>query len=190
MPPREAKGRYLTREYFADHDFMTRLNAEQREFYLLLSLFADDAGWLEWDAEYLMYTIYRYDESRIVTFVAATGALERTGRLKTHRCGHAVLPKVSKRPRMGVTETKVKDQHEAVCNKKGVSNRSKGHRVQSGPIDATRHATLPQPNPTSTSTSTLPTARMRARGHKPTDQGETAKDNLKRMGYDPARAEP
>lgn len=159
MPPREAKGRFLTREYMADAAFHRAHDSAERELYMMLALFTDDAGWLEWDPDYLTFTVYRYDTNREDTFDAGVRSLVASGRLKVYRCGHALMPKVAKRPRPGEHEYRVKKDHEARCRSRaGVGN----SRPQSSrPPDLTLpNLTLPD----KTSKKSSYQSRERARG--------------------------
>jgi hypothetical protein len=113
MPPREPKGRLLSREYFADLEFMTEFSADEREAYILLALFTDDDGYLEWSLGELAGSLYRYDDradrearlASIVEHLAATGRFEDLG------CKHARMPRVATRPRSGQHEYGVRDAH-------------------------------------------------------------------------------
>jgi hypothetical protein len=138
MPPREAKGRYLTREYMADAAFHRTHDAAERELYMMLALFTDDSGWLEWDPDYLMFSVYRYEDGRSSTFNNGVTSLQASGRLKVYRCGHALMPKVGNRPRSGEHEYRVRDEHQARCQSKG--SRSK--------TTSSRPRTTRPPNPT------------------------------------------
>lgn len=111
--PREPKSRRIEREYFADREFMTLYSAEEREFYIGLSMYADDAGWLDWDPAELAAGLYRYEapDARESKVSAMAGHLQSTGRLKLYRCGHALLPRVAKRPRGMAREYAVQDAH-------------------------------------------------------------------------------
>jgi hypothetical protein len=166
MPPREAKGRYLTREYMADAAFHRDHGAEVRELYMLLALFSDDDGWLEWDPEYLMFAIYRYDDRRVELFADGTARLVQTRRLKVYKCGHAHMPKVANRPRPGEHEYRVRDAHMSRCQ-------SKNGRPQSTP-SRPGDDSLPRPKPNLNLTDTSPNSnvegnqpRGRARGGDP-----------------------
>lgn len=176
MPPREAKGRYFTREYMADADFMTSLDAGQREFYMMLSLFADDEGYLEWDPAYLMFSVYRYDDARADIWRSGVVALERTGRLRIYKCGHAFMPKVAKRPRPGGQETHVATLHRSRC--------------QSTRVDLSRPKSKSQPNltlPNLTPTSTIPNGKSQRPARAPARGGalRSLKEALADHGYDP-----
>lgn len=113
MPFREPKSRYLVREYMADREFMMAFTADEREAYLLLSLYADDAGWLDWDVAELAANIYRYQpvDARESNLSAYAEHFKSTGRLKVYRCGHAVMPRVANRPRGMAREHRVQDAH-------------------------------------------------------------------------------
>ena len=113
MSAREAKGRMLSREYMADRLWMTDYSPAEREWYLLTSLFADDAGYLEWDLAENAANLYRYmtprrRESLVAGYVAH---FERTGKLHVLDCGHAHMPGVAKHPRGRSREYSVRDQH-------------------------------------------------------------------------------
>lgn len=178
MPPREAKGRYLTREYMADYDFQTKHTAEERELYLMLALFTDDAGWLDWDAGQLAFDVYRFADDRMERFKKGTAALERTGRLRVLKCGHAEMPKVSKRPRPGVQEHKIRDHHQSFCNR--------SRTIRGDPLP---NLTKPKPNqhPTSPNvdSSITPRARAgsRARGGPPSTIGAEVGELKRKVGW-------
>jgi len=134
--PREAKSRRIEREYMADREFMTMFTAEEREFYILLSLYSDDAGWLDWDPAELAASLYRYEhldarENKVETFAEH---LKSTGRLRVFRCGHAVMPRVAKRPRGQAREYAVQRAHE---------EHSKSRPVHSPPNLAEPNLTYP-----------------------------------------------
>lgn len=179
MPPREAKGRYFTREYMADADFMTSLNAAEREFYMMLSLFADDGGFLDWDPAYLMFSVYRYDDDRANVWRHGVASLLRTGRLKVYKCGHAFMPKVAKRPRPGGQETHVSEYHRSRCQSTKVNSGRPNPKVQP-------NLTLPNHNhtPTLPNGKTQRPARAPARGGAP----RSMKDALADYGYEPGGA--
>src|SRR5262245_53788876 len=61
MPVREAKGRLMVREWFADRDWMTTFSPAEREFMMGLAQFADDAGYLQWDPDTIAGSLYRYE---------------------------------------------------------------------------------------------------------------------------------
>lgn len=120
MPTREMRGRYVQREWFSDYEFMSGYSAEQREVYLGLAMFADDEGWLPWTLQEIANGIYRFLslERAIEKVNEAVVPLTADGRLKVYKCGHAFLPKVSKRPRSGVRDSSIRDQHQANCGSK------------------------------------------------------------------------
>lgn len=182
MPVREPKGRLLVREYMADREFMTVFAADVREAYLLLALFADDGGWLDWDPGELAGAMYRYwpIADREVFILDVAVALEATGRLKRYKCGHAFMPKVADRPRSGSPEYRVRDAHQSQCK----SSRS---RVKSSPsrVESSRPPNLTVPNQTSpvadhTVVLSEPT-RGRARGGAPARVGETLSEFQRRV---------
>lgn len=115
MPPREAKSRLLTREYVADLDFMTTLTAPEREWYLLTALWADDAGYLDWNVETNAGDLYRFEGRRVRErkVRAYAAKLAESRRFVDLGCGHAVMPRVGKRPRSGGREWGVMVAHKA-----------------------------------------------------------------------------
>lgn len=126
MPPREAKGRVLTREYMADAEFWRSHQAETRELMMLLALFTDDGGWMEWDPDYLRSTIYRYSEYGRGRFDDLAKELVVAGRLRILKCGHAFMPRVAKRPRGMTREYSCMTAHEqhSKSSRKELSNSS------------------------------------------------------------------
>lgn len=120
----------------ADREFMTMYEPAEREFYILLSLFADDAGWLDWDAGELAGSIFRYEplEQRESKVSAFREHFESTGRLKVFRCGHAVMPRVAKRPRGMAREYAVQDAHK---------EHSKSTKEHSSPIRTLPNLSVP-----------------------------------------------
>lgn len=162
MPPREPKGRYMRREYFADYEFQTQLTAEQREFYMGLAMLADDAGWLEWDPAYVAAVVYRYEDpkARVETAKAHAARLVATGRLKTFRCGHAQLPRAGERA--GVQETKVFDAH-----------RLESGRIGKNRLKPNRQPYLTEPNLTSPD---LPTNQIPASARAPVKGADAARN--------------
>lgn len=153
MPPREPKGRYMKREYFADYEFQTQLDAGQREFYMALAMLADDAGWLEWEPGYIASVVYRYEDPQVRLEKAAACAtrLVETGRLKTFKCGHAHLPRAGERA--GQHETRVFEEHRLETTRIGKSRK-----------DPTRQPYLTKPNLTSPD---LPTNQIPASARAP-----------------------
>lgn len=151
MPPREAKARMLTREYFADVDFMTSFSAVEREAYIGLALHADDAGWLDWQLAELAAVLYRYEprETRESMLADVADHLALTGRLVRYSCGHAHMPRVAKSPRSGGREFKTTTAHEG-CQIEGRpestevdpgqprSTGAGGGPVLSSPVESTR----------------------------------------------------
>lgn len=117
MPVREPKGRVLVREYMADREFMKSFDAAEREAYLLLALFTDDAGWMLWDVEELAAAMYRFEdiEQRESSLAAYAQHFTEAGRLRILKCGHAHMPKVGNRPRGMTREYAVRDAHQARC---------------------------------------------------------------------------
>lgn len=112
-PVREAKSRTLSREYMADHVFMTEYSPAEREWYLLTALFADDDGYLPWDLIENAANLYRYEapaerEARVTGYVEH---FTRTGRFIDLGCGHARMPSVAKHPRGREREYRVRDEH-------------------------------------------------------------------------------
>lgn len=161
MPPREPKARYLTREYVADHDFMTALGPAERECYLLISLYADDAGYLEWDLAEIAANIYRWvspraREARIAKIVETLGPT----RIEILACrSHALMPRVAKRPRPGGKgrDTQVRDDHnrrhfdpepESKPTRKSRA-KSTSTRLVDDSLPEPRPIPVPRPNPTS-----------------------------------------
>jgi hypothetical protein len=114
MPEREAKGRMLVRELMADREFMTAFSAEEREWYLLTSLFADDAGYLVWDVESNAANLYRYEtpRHRVVKVRRIAAKMISADRLVELECGrHAFMPRVARRPRGMKREDGVRREH-------------------------------------------------------------------------------
>ena len=177
--PREPKSRRIEREYMADREFMTLYSADEREFYILLSMFADDAGWLDWDVAEIAGTVYRYEhlDARESKVSAMAEHLISTSRLKVYRCGHALLPRVAKRPRGMAREYAVQDAH-AVHSK---STRS-ALPVHSPP-------NLTEPN---LSSPDLPNPQIPARGRAPArgaSRGNGQPQSLKEIvGWTPPQA--
>lgn len=184
MPPREAKGRYLTREYMADAAFHREHDAIAREFYMMLALFTDDAGWLEWDPDHLTFTIYRYEQAREEVFAYGVRELTRSGRLKVYKCGHAFMPKVAKRPRSGEHEYRVRDAHHARCTR---PKSTPGGLRSSRPPDLT----LPKPyvdsNHSNVEVTNPAGAREARRGRRggPSPIGEEVGELKRRVGWEP-----
>jgi hypothetical protein len=179
MPPREAKGRYLTREYMADAAFHREHDAVERELYMLLALFTDDAGWMEWDRESLIYSVYRFDDDRTRLFDDGVKQLAKTGRLRVLKCGHAWMPKVAKRPRSGEHEYRVRDEHQVKCGSK--LRRPKTTMSQ---LQTTRPPNLTKPNLNHTGTSPnveVTSPRGRARGGAPRSIGEEMSEFRQRV---------
>lgn len=180
MPPREPKARYLTREYVADHDFMTTLGPAERECYLLVSLYADDAGYLEWDLAEIAANIYRWvspkaREARVAKIVATLGET----RIRILDCGtHALMPRVAKRPRPGGKgrDTQIRDDHtrrhpEPVPKPKPTrKSRAKSTSTRLGVDSLPEPRPIPEPSPNPSH----PRGRARggARGGPPTSLGE------------------
>lgn len=176
MPPREPKARYLTREYIADRDFMTTLGAVEREWYLLTSLFADDAGYLEWDLEDNAANVYRYEHSttrrkRIERTIEKLGPT----RFLVLPCGqHALMPRVAKRPRPGGRgkDTAIRDdhvrRHPDPEPKPKRSRKSARSRVEDDSQPEPRPSPVPNPRPNPS----LARAPRGARGGPPTSLGD------------------
>jgi hypothetical protein len=151
MPPREPKGRFLTREYMADAQFHRAHDAATRELYMMLAMFTDDAGWLEWDPDYLVYAMYRYDNDRDQIFSDGIASLVKAGRLRLFKCGHGVMPKVAGRPRSGEHEYRVRDDHESRCSRLK-STRTSRLETTNGRLKSSRPPNLTLPNLTNTTT--------------------------------------
>lgn len=190
MPPREAKSRRVEREYMADREFMTGFTAEEREAYILLSLFADDAGWLEWDEADLAASLYRWEplEDRERKLAAFREHFEQSGRLRVFRCGHAFMPKVAKRPRAGGHEFGVQREH-------GVHSRSTRSQPKTTEVDSSqvRYPDLTEPKPHLTTTSPLsssneePSAERQRAGSREGNGVESLASALERHGYKPGK---
>lgn len=188
MPPREPKGRMLTREYMADYDFQSQHSAEARETYLLLAMFADDAGWLEWEPEYLAGTMFRYDQRGRERFAADVESLQKAGRLVLHKCGHAEMPKVVHRPRPGVQERKVFEFHTTNCGRRRNSRKrstSDPDRIHTPDQDHDLDLTN-----TNTNTNTSPTPRARPPARETVKDRNVGPQSLKDIvGWVPPGAE-
>jgi hypothetical protein len=146
-PVREAKGRWFTREYMADREWMTEYTAPEREWYLLTAMYSDDAGYLPWDLPDNAANLYRYEsparrEKRVLGYVSHFAA---SGRFQDLGCGHALMPSVGKHPRGRTHEYGVRSLH-AGCTGSAVE-------VQSSAL-----STVPLPVP-------LPDRTSRARGN-------------------------
>jgi hypothetical protein len=175
LPPREAKGRYLTREYMADAEFHRAHDANERELYMLLALFTDDAGWLEWDPEYLAFSILRYDPDREINFACGYEQLVNSGRLRIYKCGHALMPKVANRPRPGEHEYRVRDQHVDNC-KSGKSRRK-----------STRVVSLPEPEPNLTLPKRRPQPNVSSTQHRGRARGGAPQSLKEIVGWEPPK---
>lgn len=99
-----------------DREWMTAFTAAEREWYLLTSLYADDAGYLSWDPEANAAEVYRYEAPgprlrRVRQFAEEFAAIGR--RFSALACGrHAVMHRLPKRPRSGERESGVRLEHE------------------------------------------------------------------------------
>jgi hypothetical protein len=178
MSVREPKGRLLSREYMADREFMTAFTPAEREWYLLTALFADDSGYLPWDLPDNAANVYRYEipsdrEELVAGYVAHLAA---TGRFVDLGCGHALMPRVAKRPRGHRRESTVQAEHSQCSGNASESNRPpiQSYPVQSFPIQSV--------------------AREPANGSDPADPSgagpapwamTSAKTILRGFGYDP-----
>lgn len=143
--PREMKGRYVQREWFADYEFMTGLNAYDREVYLGLAMFTDSGGWLPWNLPEIANSIYRFVaiEEAMQRVSDAAAALEKSGRLKRYRCGHAFMPKVAKYQRAGGVDRKVEEDHRR-CS----GGRNRSTKVEESQPRSTLQPYLTLPNRT------------------------------------------
>jgi hypothetical protein len=146
MSVREAKGRMLSREYMADRQWMTSFTPDEREWYMLTALFADDAGFLLWDLPDNAANVYRYEvpserEARVTGYIAR---FAESGRFGDLGCGHASMPRVGKRPRGHKREYAVRDAHSA-CTRTALQEHSQstGSALASVPIQSNPFLSCP-----------------------------------------------
>lgn len=133
------------REYWADSDLFTRLDAETREFYVGLWMLADDDGWLPRDVPGIGAAIYQYlDRAPRERLVGERLAkLREMGKVKSFRCC-LFLPSVSHYPRAGKKSTNHHADHRTHSNRSDV-----GHSRSSNPIKGIQTDLNPSPVPSS-----------------------------------------
>lgn len=91
---------------FLDKTLMTQCSAATREFYIGLWMYADDAGWFEWDVTKIATEIYRFGgvakrERDANAHAHILANLEPDApHLVIHDCGHAEVPKMPQHQRI------------------------------------------------------------------------------------------
>lgn len=157
MPALTMRGRYLMREYWADSDLFTKLDAETREFYVGLWMLADDDGWLPRDVPGIGAAIYQYlDRAPRERLVAERlTKLVRMGKVRSFRCC-IHLPSVSRYPRAGKKSTAHREDHQTHSNRSDASNRRTSNGFDGIQTDL-------KPSPVPSPSLPVPSSRARAR---------------------------
>ncbi len=109
--------------YWADPLLHKKLTADERECYIGLWGFADDAGWLRLDLAEIAGELYRYrpTDSREADLQTWVDHLEALGRIEVFACGHAFIPTLTKHQRMAAETRKVfaiRNEHGQNCNQR------------------------------------------------------------------------
>jgi len=91
---------------FLDKALMTRCTAATREFYIGLWMYADDAGFFEWDMTQIATEIYRFvgvakrERDANAHALVLKGLEPDSPHLVIHECGHAEVPKMPQHQRI------------------------------------------------------------------------------------------
>jgi len=114
MPPLTMRGRYLMREYWADKELFTRLDASEREILLGVWSLADDEGWLPRDVTAISASLFRYEEpkSREQRVRTALKRLRETHKVVSYPCGCLFVPSVARYPRSGRRTSEHRREHD------------------------------------------------------------------------------
>lgn len=100
-------------EFFSD-PITSRLKPDVRLTYIGLWCVADDAGWLVWDVPNIGALLYPYESVRVreLRIAKAGVALAEAGRIVTHPCGCALIPRLEDHQRIGGNKSfPVRDKH-------------------------------------------------------------------------------
>lgn len=117
--PRGIRGRYVKSEFWADKELWTQMDASERLCYIGLWAYADDAGWLAWDAEAIGAALYRYTafKEREALVERTLAALLGMGKAKRYACGHVHLTSMGKHLTSGRTSQPVFEEHQLQCKR-------------------------------------------------------------------------
>lgn len=144
MPALTMRGRYLMREYWSDSDLFLKLDAQEREVYIALWMFADDAGWLPRDVPAIAGGLAQYEgrDTRETRTRAALERLRDLGKVVSHRCC-LYLPAVERYPRAGRKSTEHRAEHER--HKSGQKGSNSSNRIQTD-LNPSPVPSLPNPS--------------------------------------------
>lgn len=89
-------------EFFTDA-IVSRLTPDVRLTYIGLWCVADDAGWMTWDVPQIAAQLYPYESVRVreKRVDRAGTALLASGRMVTHECGCAQIPRLPDHQKIG-----------------------------------------------------------------------------------------
>jgi len=108
--------RQVRPEFFTDPT-TSRLSVDVRLTYIGLWCVADDAGWLEFNAEHIAAMLYPYESIRVRThrLEKSKAELEAAGRLVLHDCGCAQIPTLEHHQKIGGTKSfTARDKHRSI----------------------------------------------------------------------------